>query len=349
MVNDDKISYMISKPLFTRLVLLNCIFILSLSQVNATEATHIYGIHDWGGGANGIFNGKSRWDVQMVRVGMDSIDAAAITNDGFTLIIRLGKQWGESVPRSSSEWDSFAASCASTVSVYSSYCKRWIIGNEMNANFDSNISASDYMTIFGKCRTAIKTVQPDTEVIVAAVAPWNATQDPGGPYSHSSAWLNYMDALVNGLNNDCDGYALHAYGGRSGDNDPRNDTGWGFGVYKDWMYIIGNNMFAHVKPVYLTEMNSFADGDGFTPGYPKYAYPTGWIQKAFEEINTWNRNHTQKIYCACWFAYANGGFPGYDLTLIGQASSDFSWTTQNTSYTIADPTEVLNAGWEVYK
>jgi hypothetical protein len=331
------------------LLFISFITYLSTQIVSAEEATHIYGIHDWGAGSNGIFNGKSRWDVQMVRVGIDPLDAASITNEGFTLITRLGKQWGESVPKNSGEWDVFASSCASTVSVYSSYCKRWIIGNEMNANFDSNISASDYMTIFQKCRTAIKAIQPNSEVLVAAVAPWNVTQDPGGPYSHSSAWLNYMHALVNGLNDDCDGYALHAYGGRSGDNDPRNDTGWGFGVYKDWMYIIGNNMFAHVKPVYLTEMNSFADGQGPTAGYPRYTYPSGWIQKAYEDINTWNRSHTQKIFCASWFAYANGGFPGYDLTLLSQASSDFNWTTNNMNYTIADPTDILSEYWNIYR
>lgn len=328
------------------------ILFLFLNQISfslALDATHIYGIHDWGSTAQGLFNGKTRWDIEMIRVGLDAKPLDSIVGEGFTVIVRLGKQWGESVPRNSSEWDTFAASCASTVSVYSSYCRRWIIGNEMNANFDSNISTNDYITIFQKCRTAIKAVDPNAEVIVAAVAPWNISQDPGGPYSHSSAWLNYMDALANGLNNDCDGYAIHAYGGRGGDANPRDDTGWGFGVYKDWMYIIGNNMFAHVKPVYLTEMNPFADGQGSTPGYPKYAYPSGWIQKAFEEINYWNRNHINKIYCACWFAYSNGGFPGYDLTLIGQASSDFSWTTNNTNYTIADPTGVQMEFWEIYQ
>ena len=157
-----------------------------------------------------------------------------------------------------------------------------------------------------------------------------------------------MDALVNGINNDCDGYAIHAYGGRNKDADPRNDNYWGFGVYKDWMNIIGNNMYAHIKPVYLTEINCFADGQGSTTGFPKYGYSSGWINKAYEEINNWNRSHNQKIYCACWFAYANGGFPGYDLTLIGQASADFSYTTQNTNYTIADPTAIRSVFWNIY-
>ncbi|MCX7919850.1 MAG: hypothetical protein N3A72_09655 [bacterium] len=311
------------------------------------DATHIYGIHDWGSTAQGLFNGKSRWDVEMIRVGLDTKPLAQIAGEGFTILVRLGKQWGESVPRNSNEWDTFALSCASTVSVYSSYCKRWIIGNEMNANFDSNIPASDYITIFKKCRVAIKTVQPEAEVLVAAVAPWNSSQNPGGPYSY--AWLNYMYTLVNGINDDCDGYAIHAYGGRNGDSDPRNDNYWGFGVYKDWMQIIGNNMYAYAKPVYLTEMNCFADGQGSIPGYPKYNYSTGWINKAFEEINNWNRSHRQKIYCACWFAYANGGFPGYNLTLLPQASSDFSYTTQNTNYTIADPTTLLPKYWAIYE
>lgn len=310
------------------------------------DAIHIYGIHDWGSGANGLFSGKTRWDVEMIRVGIDSPNLQPIIDEGFTLIIRLGKNWGESVPRNSSEWASFAAACAGTVNTYKNFTNKWIIGNEMNANFDSNITAANYISIYTLCRNAIKAVQPEAEVIVAAVAPWNSSQNPGGSYSY--AWLNYMEYLVNHLNNDCDGYALHAYGGRNGDNDPRDDNYWGFGVYKDWMNIILANNYAKNKPVYLTEMNCFADGFGSTVGYPKYPYSSGWINKAYEEINNWNQSHTQKIKCACWFAYANGGFPGYDLTLLPQASSDFSYTTSNTNYTNTPPANVSYTMWEIF-
>lgn len=323
------------------------LFLFIAVSLSASDAVHIYGIHDWGSGANGLFHGKSRWDVEMIRVGIDTPNLQPIKDEGFTIIIRLGKNWGESVPKNSSEWNSFAASCAATVNTYKSFTNKWIVGNEMNANFDSNIAASSYVSVYTLCRNAIKTVQPNAEVIVAAVAPWNSSQNPGGSYSY--AWLNYMQYLVNNLNDNCDGFALHAYGGRNGDSDPRNDNYWGFGVYKDWMSIISANPYACTKPVYLTEMNCFADGFGSVTGYPKYSYSSGWIIKAYEEINNYNLTHNQLIKCACWFAYSNGGFPGYDLTLISQASSDFSWTTEHTSYINLPPSAVRPVNWELYE
>ncbi len=323
------------------------IFTFMINYLYSEDASHIYGIHDWGSGANGFFNSKTRWDVEVIRVNIDTPNFQSIIDEGFTLIVRLGKGWGESIPKNSSEWAAFAVSCANTVNTYKSYSNKWIIGNEMNANFDSNISASSYVTVYQMCRDAIKNVQPNAEVIVAAVAPWNSSQNPGGTYSY--AWLNYMQYIVNNLGNNCDGFALHAYGGRNGDPDPRDDNYWGFGVYKDWMEIIGANQYAKIKPVYLTEMNCFADGWGSTPGYPKYPYSSGWINKAYEEINNWNNTNGQKIKCACWFAYSNGGFPGYDLTLVSQAADDFKFTTQNTNYTNLPPAKVDYTFWTIFE
>ena len=41
---------------------------------------------------------------------------------------------------------------------------------------------------------------------------------------------------------------------------------------------------------------------------------------------------THRISWAAWFAYANGGFPGYNITLNTQMRDDFSATTQTTDY-----------------
>ncbi len=143
--------------------------------------------------------------------------------------------------------------------------------------------------------------------------------------------------------------AIHAYGGRNGDTDPRDDNYWGFGVYEDWMEIITGNAYAKNKPVFLTEMNHAADGDeSGNPGYPKYDYPAGYINKLFEEINSWNEQSDTKIHCACWFSYANGGFPGYNISTNSQMSSDFSYTTSNTDYRIIEAS-VPNNLWEIYR
>jgi hypothetical protein len=320
------------------------VFIAVLAATGAAEneAVHIYGIHSWGDGANGIMNGKTGWTVEVVNTDPFGADltpdqAQRIVNEGFTLIIRINKIFGTTVPTNPSEYDAFAAACAAKVTTFQNYCHRWIIGNEMNADFEGNIPAGNYITLYQKCRTQIHAVQPEAEVLVAAVAPWNSSQKPSGPYG-SSCWLNYMYQLVNTLGDEADGYAIHAYGGRGGDSDPRDDSDWGFGVFKRWMEIIDANAFARTKPVYLTEMNHAADGQGSTAGYPKYPYPAGYIQRLFQAINTWNIGNAHKIRCAAWFAYANGGFPGYDITLNSQMRDDFSAATRDTNYTFLTPT-----------
>ncbi len=322
----------------TRRTLLACFsFMILVSSLTAVpEAVHIYGIHSWNDGASGIMNGKTGWTVEVVNTDYFAYDltveqAQRIVAEGFTLIIRINKTFGVTVPTNPADYDAFAQACAQKVQTFKSYCHRWIIGNEMNADFEGNIPVANYIQVYGKCRTAIKQVQPEAEVLVAALGPWNASQSGVGPYPSNRQWLNYMYQLVNTLNDACDGYAIHAYGGRSGDTDPRDDNEMGFGVFLKWMEIIDGNAYAFTKPVYLTEMNHAADGNK-APGVPQYDYPAGYISKLFEAINTWNETHSHRISCAAWFAYANGGFPGYNITLNTLMRDDFSATTQTTDY-----------------
>jgi hypothetical protein len=319
-----------------RVILVICFFIL-LNLSPAEEPIYIYGIHSWGFGANGLMNGKRGWSVEVINT--DSFpwdptpsDIQNVANENFEVIIRINKTFGETVPTNSSLWDSFAQQCADKVALYKDNCHIWIIGNEMNADFEGNIPVGDYIQVYTRCRERIKTVQPEAKVIVAALAPWNASQTGVGPYPSNRQWLNYMYELVNTLNDDTDGYAIHAYGGRGGDSDPRDDDEMAFGVFKRWMEIIDGNPYAASKPVYLTEMNHAADGQGSTPGYPLYPYPDGYIQLLYETIDDWNISHAHKIQCACWFSYANGGFPGYNITLNSLMSGDFNETTATTNY-----------------
>ena len=329
------------------------ILLILFSSSLISDPVHIYGIHSWGWGANGIFNGKDGWTVEVINTDywpydLTTTDAQNILNEHFTLIIRINKFFGQTIPANPADFDAFATACANKVNQFKDYCNIWIIGNEMNADFEGGIYVYNYRDCYKKCRTAIKGVQPDAIVLTAAVAPWNSTRTGVGPYPSNRQWLNYMYQLVNDLDDECDGYAIHAYGGRSGDTDPRNDDEMGFGVYKKWMEIITGNSFAKNKPVFLTEMNHAADGQGSTPGYPKYPYPDGYIQKLFEEINNWNEANTTKIHCAAWFSYANGGFPGYNISTNSPMSEDFKYTTQNTDYRYIEAS-ISDKLWEVYK
>jgi hypothetical protein len=316
---------------------------------------HIYGIHSWGAGSGGLLQGKSGWTVEVVNTDdwpydPEPADIQQMINEGWTPIIRINKFFGQTVPASSSEYDAFAQACAQKVQQYGNYCNIWIIGNEMNADFEGNIPVTAYIDVYTRCREAIKQVQPESTVLVAALGPWNASQGGVGPYPSNRPWLDYMYQLVHTLNNDCDGYAIHAYGGRGGDSDPRNDGEMAFGVYKKWMEILEGNAFARHKPVYLTEMNHAADGqDPNQAGFPLYDYPVNYIRLLYEEINTWNENNRQKIKAACWFSHANGGFPGYNISTNSDMSDDFNWVTRNTNYLNDNPTEVFESGWADYR
>ena len=315
------------------------LIVLSASALPAAvgdRTPYVYGIHTWSSGANGLFHGRRGWSIESTYIAsypwnLTTAQCQQITGENFELVIRLNKEASRSVPVTSGEWDQFAADCAAQVNTFKPYCNKWIIGNEMNANFEANIPAASYVEIYRRCRAAIRAVQPDAVVIVAAVAPWNASQNPGGPYT--DAWSNYMDHLVANIGDAADGYAIHAYGGRGGDTDPRDDTTQGFGIFKRWMAVLDAHAFTAGKPVYLTEMNHAADGDKTgQPGFPKYDYAAGYINRLYEAVNTYNQTAANRIRCACWFSYSNGGFPGYNIAGNSQMQSDFSWVTQNTSY-----------------
>lgn len=303
---------------------------------------NIYGIHTWTNGASGIFSGKRGWTTELVYThispswNLTPAQAQQIAGENLELLLRLdysADTLAEPIPLNSANWDTFASECAAKATAFKQYCRFYIIGNEMNADFLRNVPAATTVEVYRRCRTAIHAVQPEAVVIVPAVAPWNSGRDAAYPYSaySPSRWLNYMYEMVSTLGADADAYAIHAYGGRGGDSDPRDDNEMGFGAFKKWMEIIDGNAYARSVPVFLTEFNHAADGQR-APGIPKYDYVAGYIQKGFEAVNTWNMQNGYQIKCACWFSYANGGFPGYNITGNSQMQSDFSWTTQNTNY-----------------
>lgn len=312
------------------------LFILPYTKSLSEDSMYIYGIHSWGDGASGLMNGKGGWSVEVVNTDYFPWDftleqAQRLKNEGFTLILRINKYFGQTIPSSSSEFDSFAQAVSDKAWMFRNFTTRFIIGNEMNADFEGNIPVTTYETVFLKCRNKIKERLPQAEVIVGAVAPWNASQTGIGPYPSNRQWLNYFYQLVNDLGDNCDGYAIHAYGGRGGDSDPRDDNEMGFGVFHRWLEIIVLNPYAASKPVYLTEMNHAADGES-APGFPLYDYPSGYIRKLFEAVNTYNESNFFRVKAACWFSHANGGFPGYNISTNSLMADDFRWSTSNMEY-----------------
>jgi hypothetical protein len=327
------------------------------------DAPHIYGIHTWNNtGANSLLNGKSGWTVELMHANpnppffdLTHAQAQQIVAEGWTLVIRIDYDpyTGQTLPENSSQRTAYNASCEAIVAQFSDVCHTWIIGNEFNAAF--GVGGANATTValaeqaYREARDAIHSAQPEAIVLVGAIAPWNASTTGTGPYASNRQWLNYFYDLVHRLDDTADGFAIHAYGGRSGDTDPRNDDEMAFGVYERWMEIIESNPATMWKPVYLTEMNHAADGDSNGDGFPNNSYDAGFIQRAFEEIGTWNEAHVHRIRCACWFAYANGGFPGYNITTYSQMADDFRASTSGTNYIGAPYTGIGEHLWELWR
>ncbi|HPL30329.1 MAG TPA: PA14 domain-containing protein [Anaerolineae bacterium] len=194
--------------------------------------------------------------------------------------------------------------------------KRFIIGNEPNIATDPVITPAEYADVYNDIRSTMHAQHPDwtdVELLVAAVAPW-APRNGAGPYV--APWKNYFHEMLDRIPV-ADGLAIHAYG-RVGDqelsplcDEPRADTEAGFQVYKWWMKEIStywSPQYHATKPVYLTELNTAGVGSA-TPNpapvcdsnSPAQNYSSYWINRAFEDIDLWNRYHSNRLQCACWF------------------------------------------------
>ena len=94
------------------LVMLIMLILIPLCSM-AEEPLYIYGIHSWGFGANGLMNGKRGWSVEVINTDTfpwdpTPSDIQNVANENFEVIIRINKIFGETVPKNSSEWDTFA-------------------------------------------------------------------------------------------------------------------------------------------------------------------------------------------------------------------------------------------------
>ena len=196
------------------------------------------------------------------------------------------------------QYQRFAMRCANYVA-HSQGCKRWIIGNETNLAHERPmgvpITPRDYAECFTLCRSEIKRVQPDAEVIVAGSGPWNVQT----PYATnpSGDWITYFRDVLDATQPD--GISLHTYSrstlpasvlSEDKMDAPFQHRRSGFRAYIDYMHVIPNRL-KHL-PVYITEMNQ---------NEPWQA--TGWLAAAYAEIDRWNCENAQQILCALPYCY----------------------------------------------
>lgn len=234
-----------------------------------STSRYITGIHDPGG--EHILNGRG-WVVFTELVSEGGKDYSYYADQGLGVIVRLNHAYGPTLPPPS-QYPQYAQDVATLVR-NSKGCKTWIIGNEPNHRQEGAIPFDDYVDGFNQAANAIRRVQPDAIVCIAAVAPWN--MDAGD-------WLFYFAQLVRLCH--CDGITLHTY---THGADPalvysdekmqsHPDRYYHFKAYRDFMSAIPAGK-RHL-PVYITE----TDQD-----VPWANVNSGWVRNAYAEINWWN-------------------------------------------------------------
>ena len=150
------------------------------------------------------------------------------------------------------------------------------------------ITPALYARCYGLCRDAIHRVpgHADDQVLIGSVAPWNAqTTYESNP---KGDWIQYFSDILKLLGpQGCDGITIHTYSRTPNPADLYNDQFMGapfpqyqsgFRTYRDFMNAIPSSM-RHL-PVYITETDQNA---------PWADQNLGWVQRAYGEIDHWNR------------------------------------------------------------
>ena len=271
------------------------------------ESPYLFGLHDRGGEYLMAWAGRKGWVLCTEEIGANRNDwtgrsYADLAEAGYGVIVRLNHGYGAkgTLPYSQYYTD-FAIRCGNFVE-RSPGCHIWIIGNEMNLAVERPggpangewITPEKYIRAFRACRQEIRRRpgHANDQVIPGAVGPWNIqTPYPANP---SGDWIIYFRDILQGLEGELDGIALHTY---ARDSNPANivselkmDPPFQhrrkmFRTYIDFMEAIPASL--RNLPVYITETNQNIPWDNAN---------RGWIQQAYAEINRWNSDPTrQKI------------------------------------------------------
>ena len=349
----------------TILSLISCAVLLLAQNATGQRAptANIYGIHGWAGDANTLLNGKGAYSVDLVYSDQWAADAnyrtsfinsmATAYNQGFTVIVRIDYASCQVVP-GESDWVgryTFGERCKDIATQLKPYCRIWVIGNEMQAQYCPYQPSKEwYTTVFGGDNNGvydkIHLAQSDAIVCFGGLGGWP------GYLSEPNSGVTYLDYFCKNVGGKVDGFAVHSYNGpanftRGGAlDDPRSSDIGSFGAFKGFCDVIYNN-FKTAKKVYITEWNTYWWLGGNAP-YSETSYEAGNIQKAYQAIDQWNRASDLKISGMCWYAFAHYGLcppnvgDWYHNALqanrctsapkLDQARNDFSSTTLNTNY-----------------
>lgn len=283
---------------------------------------------------------RAAWDVELTYArladrpywGVDDLAerVQAASAQGLRVLVRVDFAQGQSVPSANDQL---------ALTEYLQYLQRlardqrmrpvygFIIGSSFNAR-DSNLLAPDHPVTpewygrlfngYGEAPShadnavqAIRAENPQVQVLVGPVQPWNMEQSGQKTNAIDAPWLNYMNTLVSAIDASAlakaaaglplaapDGFALQAPGrtdapelqGRAAADEPRIDLPrqeWngaqaGFRVYRDWLAIVNAYPTTRGMPVYITSANTFAPDQ---TNVPAQNYSAGWLTSALDVIS----------------------------------------------------------------
>jgi len=303
----------------------------------AEAAVSLAGVHDYSSDITLLDTslplGERGWNVELVAA-VDHCNgdlsyvrnpAQTAKNHGLVNIIRTDYLTGPqvAVPTNSGSYATWGNNFIQCVNALSDLSNTFIVGNE--PNLDGGITAQQYIDAFNYLWGRKAEMPAGTLLLAAYNSPFT---DPG-----------WMATMSNGLNG-TDGWAIHTGGIRNNQygycNDPRLDCdipefGWWFdAAFRYYRDIISNIVRHQTKPVYITEFNTY-EGGSAPP--PQQNYEDGWIQKAFEEVRSYNATrgaNQPEVRALCWFTdRQRSGFEQWGLVNIPVARQDMREELQN--------------------
>ena len=293
----------------------------------------IHGTHDIPGHAHML--NKPGWLVVTEALGTNhndytGRDYSPWTDKGFSIIARLNNGYFPvgSIP-SPDEYAAFAQRCANFVERTPGITVA-IIGNEPNHKneqpYGQPIIPTQYAKCFDLCYKSIHSVNRDVQVAIAGSAPWDdTTKYPG---NDRGDWIQYFSDTLHEIEK-CDAITIHTYTHGTGPQYitdmgqmdwPFDDYYYHFMAYQDYMKVIPQK-YQHL-PVYITETDQVV---------PWADENSGWVQEAYNEIDYWNHNNSQKIHCLALY----------------RSNEDDQWSFTHKQGVIQDFKEAVQAGHRV--
>jgi hypothetical protein len=254
-----------------------------------------------------------------------------VADKGYGIIARLNNGYSPdgTIPLSVTQFEDFATRLAWWVG-NSEGCNHWIIGNEPNSSVEGLFDPSVYADCFRLCYDAIKAVQPESVIMPAPVAMWNA---------ESGDWLHYYGEMLYA----CwpfDALCWHTYTHGSDRalitsmekmGPPYETRLFQFRAYWD-LWAATRAEYRNLG-IYITETDQGDIGGIRNPWLDESG--VHWIWEAYQEIDQFNRQHGYPIRClACyrWPQYDEWhieGKPHVHEDFADAVSLGFTWKEED--------------------